>query len=122
MVVALGLDIVEVARIERAMAKNPRFIERVLTPREREFCTDARRVAGRWAAKEAVYKALGLPLGWQDIEILPDEIGVPKVRIKSGNFDSRRLKIHVSITHERGHAAAVALLERIVYQRASAGI
>ncbi|CAN5685611.1 holo-ACP synthase [soil metagenome] len=115
MVVGLGLDIVEVARIERAMAKNPRFIERILTPREREFCADARRVAGRWAAKEAVYKALGLPLGWQDIEILPDELGVPKVRVRSSDFDPRRLKIHVSITHERNQAAAVALLERVVY-------
>ncbi|RYG40833.1 holo-[acyl-carrier-protein] synthase [bacterium] len=115
MVVGLGMDIVEVGRIERAM-KNPRFVERILTPREREFCTDPRRVAGRWAAKEAVYKAVGLPLGWQDIEILPDEVGSPRVRIVRADFDTRRLKIHVTITHERGHAAAVALLERMVYQ------
>ncbi|RYG38501.1 holo-[acyl-carrier-protein] synthase [bacterium] len=115
MVVALGMDIVEVARIERAM-RNPRFVERILTPREREFCTDARRVAGRWAAKEAVYKAVGLPLGWQDIEILPDEIGAPRARIIRSDYDTRRLKIHITITHERNHAAAVALLERVVYQ------
>ncbi len=59
MIVGLGIDIVEVARIAEAM-KNPRFIERILTPIEREFCTTPQKVAGRWAAKEAIAKAVGL--------------------------------------------------------------
>lgn len=115
MVVGLGMDLVEIARIEKAM-RRPGFMERILTPMEREFCIKPVQVAGRWAAKEAVYKALGLPLNWQQIEILPDEIGAPRVKIDSPNFDPGRLRVMVSITHERQHAAAVAILERLVYQ------
>ncbi|HWD37433.1 MAG TPA: holo-ACP synthase [Fimbriimonas sp.] len=115
MIVGVGVDLVEIARIERAM-KRTGFAERILTPMEREFCVKTHQVAGRWAAKEAVQKAVGLPLTWQDVEILPDEIGVPRATIRSANFDPGRLKIHVSISHERNHAIATAILERIVFQ------
>jgi holo-[acyl-carrier protein] synthase len=111
MIVGLGTDLVEIARIKHAM-KNPRFVYRILTDREREICVAPHQVAGRWAAKEAIAKAVGLHLTWQQVEILPDELGVPRVLIESGHFDRRRLKIHVSITHERTHAMAVAILER----------
>lgn len=113
MIIGLGIDIVEVERIKRAM-ENPRFLERILTPAEREYCRNATQVAGRWAAKEAVYKAVGLPLQFQHIEVLPDEIGVPFVRIQSPDFDLKRLRLKVSISHERKHAVAVATLERVV--------
>lgn len=116
MVVGLGIDLVEVARIKKAM-ENPRFVYKILTEAEREYCAgNPMRVAARWAAKEAVYKALGIPLTWLDIEILPDEIGAPRVRILSNSFDPKRLRLNVSLTHERSHAAAVAVLERIVMQ------
>jgi holo-[acyl-carrier-protein] synthase len=115
MVVGLGIDMVEIARIERAM-RRPGFLPRILTPMEQEFYLKPHQVAGRWAAKEAVYKALGLPISWQQIEILPDEIGMPRVRIDSAHFDPGRLRVLVSISHERSHAVAVAVLERIVYQ------
>jgi holo-[acyl-carrier protein] synthase len=118
MIVGLGLDLVDIARIEEAM-KNPRFIFRVLTDAEREMCRTAQCVAGRWAAKEAIAKAIGLPLTWQQVEVLPDETGAPHVKVDSPSFDPVRLRIHVSITHERDHAAAVAVLERIVMQRPS---
>ena len=111
---------VEIARIRRAM-QNPRFIERILTPLEREFCITPERVAGRWAAKEAVAKAVGLKMSWQDVEILPDEIGAPRCTIHVQDFNPRRLRIKVSITHERTHAAAVATLERVVIQTAMLG-
>jgi holo-[acyl-carrier protein] synthase len=111
MIVGLGTDLVEIARIKHAM-KNPRFIERILTEAEREICTTPERVAGRWAAKEAIAKAVGLHLTWQQVEILPDELGSPRAMIDSAYFDRRRLKLHVSITHERTHAMAVAILER----------
>lgn len=120
MIVGLGIDLVEIARIKRAM-KNPRFVERILTPMEREFCDTPAQVAGRWAAKEAVYKAVGLRLKWQEIEILPDEIGSPRVRIHSADYNPKRLRLTVSITHERTHAAAVAILERIVIQATMIG-
>ena len=112
MIVGLGIDIIEIERIREAM-KNPRFLERVLTPAEREFCTTPQRVAGRWAAKEAVAKAVGLDLSWQDVEILPDEVGQPCARIASRHLDPSRLKLKVSISHERNNAVAVAILERI---------
>ena len=115
MIVGLGIDLVELARIAQA-CHNPRFANRILTPLEKELATSTKFIAGRWAAKEAVAKAVGLGLTWQQIEILPDELGVPRVTIHSGLFDPGRLRILVSITHERSHAAAVATLERIVYQ------
>ncbi len=116
MIVGLGIDIVEVERIRHAM-KNPRFIERVLTPKEREHCITAQQVAGRWAAKEAVAKAVGLHLAWHDVEILPDETGLPTPRVVSNHFDPGRLRLKVSISHERKNAIAVAVLERVTIQR-----
>jgi holo-[acyl-carrier protein] synthase len=114
-IVGLGVDMVEIARIRKAMER-PAFVERVLTPMEREFLIKPHQVAGRWAAKEAVAKAVGVQLTWQQVEILPDEVGVPRVIIRSPHFDSGRLRILTSITHERGFAVAVAVLERIVVQ------
>jgi holo-[acyl-carrier protein] synthase len=115
MIVGLGIDLVEISRIEEAM-ENPRFLERILTVKEREYCITPFHVAGRWAAKEAVAKAVGLALSWQEVEVLPDELGVPKALVTSVHFDPIRFRVHVSITHERSHAAAVAILERLVYQ------
>jgi holo-[acyl-carrier protein] synthase len=115
MVVGLGIDLVEVERIRHAM-KNPRFVYRVLTDAEREYCTTATKVAGRWAAKEAIYKAVGLPLCWHDIEIVNDPFGAPSVKILSNQWDGKRLRLNVSISHEKNHAIAVAVLERIVLQ------
>jgi holo-[acyl-carrier protein] synthase len=116
MIVGLGLDLVDIARIERAM-ENPRFIYRVLTESERAMCRTPQCVAGRWAAKEAISKALGLRLTWQQVEVLPDATGAPKVNVDHPNFNPGRLRIHVSITHERQQAAAVAVLERLTMQR-----
>ncbi|MDR3691475.1 MAG: holo-ACP synthase [Fimbriimonas sp.] len=113
MVVGLGIDIVEIARIEAAM-RHPRFLERILTPVEIEFCTTPAKVAGRWAAKEAIAKAVGLHLSWQDVEVLPDEMGLPVARVSSHHFDPNRLRLKISISHERSNAVAVAILERVV--------
>lgn len=118
MVVGVGIDIVEIARIRRALLR-PRFTRRILTEHEEAYCTTVERVAGRWAAKEAVMKALGVPYHPNQIEVLNDPIGQPHVRIHSAHFDSVRLRVYVSITHERTHAAAVAVVERIVMQRAT---
>jgi len=115
MIVGLGIDLVEITRIEEAM-QNPRFQERILTRKERDYCITPFHVAGRWAAKEAVAKAVGVHLGWQEVEILPNDMGVPTAQITSMHFDPIRFRIHVSITHERTHAAAVAVLEKLVYQ------
>jgi holo-[acyl-carrier protein] synthase len=108
----VGIDLVEVARIARAIRREG-FVERILTPRERALDLSTARIAGRWAAKEAIAKAVGLHLTWQDVEILPAANGEPIVRIHHPDFDLKVHRIHLSITHERGHAAAVAVLERL---------
>jgi holo-[acyl-carrier protein] synthase len=110
MVLKVGLDLVEVGRIAQAM-KNPAFLERILTPAEREIIHSPLRVAGRWAAKEAIAKAVGLHLSWQDVEILPGPNGEPVVQIHHADWDPETRRIHLSLTHEKGHAAAVAILE-----------
>jgi holo-[acyl-carrier protein] synthase len=115
MVVGIGIDIVEVGRIAKAM-QHDQFVRRILTEHEETYCQTATRVAGRWAAKEAIIKAVGIPFLMKDIEILNDPMGQPHVNILDSRFDSKRLRIYISITHEKTHAAAVAVVERIVMQ------
>jgi holo-[acyl-carrier protein] synthase len=112
MILAVGLDLVEVARIAEAMEK-PGFLERILTPAEREVIHTPLRIAGRWAAKEAVAKAVGLHLSWQDVEILNDLQGKPTIEIRHPDWNPAQRRIHLSITHEKGTAAAVAVLESV---------
>ncbi len=115
MIRGIGLDAVELTRIERAWRRHPRFVERILTPAERDYCLRAprltiQRIAGRWAAKEAIAKAVGRPLRWQEVEILPDEHGAPRVQLYGYSAqvagEGRWL---VSITHTRTDALALAL-------------
>jgi holo-[acyl-carrier protein] synthase len=103
---AIGIDAVEVSRIERAM-RRPGFVRRVLTPAERTYCRSPLQVAGRWAAKEAIAKCLPPLRSWHDVEIVPGPDGAPVVRGEAAL--SGRLR--VSITHTRGLAMAVAVLE-----------
>ncbi len=112
MIVRVGLDVVEVARIEEAIAR-PRFLERILTPREREECRTILRIAGRWAAKEAIAKAVDIKLKWHDVEISNDAVGAPVAVINHPIFRDGSHRIHLSLSHERGIAAAVAILEQI---------
>lgn len=107
MIVAIGVDIVEVSRIEEAL-KNPRFASRILTPAELEVGSSAQFVAGRWAVKEAIAKAVGTHLTWQDVSVLPDAHGRPVAHLA---LDAD-LSLHVSISHEKGHAVGMAVLER----------
>lgn len=121
-IVGHGIDLVECARIEQVWRAHPeRFLSRILTEAERRYCTTMKdpvpRVAGRWAAKEAVLKALGTgwrgPIAWTDIEIGNDGLGQPMVRLSGAcaEIAARRgiTRWLVSITHTRGHAAASAI-------------
>jgi len=93
-VVSHGIDLVEIARIGRMIEEHPeRFIERCYTPREARYADAAprkrlERFAGRFAAKEAVLKALGTGwrdgIAWTDMEILPDTLGRPVLTL-TGN-------------------------------------
>lgn len=115
MILGIGTDVVEIARIARACARQPRFVERILTPAEREYCLNGRgnsvqHIAGRWCAKEAIAKAVGRTLRWQEVEILPDAQGKPVVHLHGASAQAVGIgKLMVSITHTRTLAQAVAL-------------
>jgi len=113
----LGIDIVRVERIRAALARfGPRFSKRVLTAHEQRYVrARPETFAGRWAAKEAVSKVLGLGvrgIGWRDIEIERLPTGQPAVRLH-GRAAARAEqlgmdRIAVSITHESDYAVAIA--------------
>ncbi len=113
----LGIDIIKVERIRAALDRfGPRFSGRVLTDAERRYVRDRpETMAGRWAAKEAVSKVLGLGvrgIGWRDIEIERLPTGQPAVRLH-GRAAARAEqlgmeRIAVSITHESDYAVAIA--------------
>jgi holo-[acyl-carrier protein] synthase len=115
--VELGLDIVRVERIRAALERfGPRFAGRILTPGEAAYVRDrAETLAGRWAAKEAVSKVLGLGVrgvGWREIEIERLPTGQPAVRLH-GRAAARSAqlglgRVAVSISHEREYAVAIA--------------
>jgi holo-[acyl-carrier protein] synthase len=118
---ALGIDIVRVERIAGVLQRHPvRFPARVLTDGEQEYVrARPENFAGRWAAKEAVSKVLGLGIrgiGWREIEIERLPTGAPTVRLH-GSAAERAARmgiaaIAVSITHEREYAVAVAYGQR----------
>jgi len=113
----LGIDIIKVDRIRAALGRfGPRFSRRVLTDAERRYVRDRpETMAGRWAAKEAVSKVLGLGvrgIGWRDIEIERLPTGQPAVRLH-GRAAARAEqlamgRIAISITHESDYAVAIA--------------
>lgn len=114
----VGIDIIETARIRGVLERhNARFLERVYTDWERRYCRhNVLHLAGRWAAKEAVSKVLGLGIrgvGWREIEILRTPLGQPTVALH-GRAEERRAALGlepltVSISHLRDLAVAVAV-------------
>jgi len=117
----IGVDLIDIDRIVATLGRFPdRFRERVLTDGEARYCgARVERIAGRWAAKEAVSKVLGLGVrgvGWREIEILPNWAGAPLVRLhKRAAARARSLGLEdvtVSISHERHMAVAVAVAHR----------
>ena len=121
-VLGIGTDIVECLRIAQMIERHGElFINRVYTPYEIRYCQSRRQAtqhfAGRWAAKEAVLKALGTGwrrgISWRDVEIRNDPSGKPTVALRGGARDVvEELKISkmlISISHCRSHATAYAL-------------
>ena len=107
----LGLDIVEISRVRALAKRNPRFLTRVFSAEEIRYCEGKRRswqhFAVRFAAKEAVWKALGDGnLALKDIAVCRDSIGRPGVLLK-GKLAKR---IRLSLSHSDDYAAAVALV------------
>ncbi|MDZ4779691.1 MAG: holo-ACP synthase [Planctomycetia bacterium] len=121
-VIGIGTDIVECLRIAQMIERHGElFISRVYTDHEIEYCQTRKQstqhFAGRWAAKEAVLKALGTGwrrgISWRDVEIRNDPSGKPTVALRGGARDVvEELHIatmHISISHCRSHATAYAL-------------
>lgn len=120
----IGTDLIEIERIHRAWKRHAEaFEKRVFTPEERAYCLARPRpeasFAVRFAAKEAVSKALGVgiggALGWKSISITQDARGAPQVVLDAQAQQLLRAKgkqrIHVSLSHCRSLAQACALLE-----------
>lgn len=117
----IGNDIIEIKRIRKAIkARGQPFLDRIFTKKEQEYCLlqsdPYPRFSGRFAAKEAIVKAIGWGFGkdasWKDIEILADEKGKPVVHFSD---EIRKLlnnpKVLVTISHCKEFAAAVAIYE-----------
>jgi holo-[acyl-carrier protein] synthase len=110
----IGIDLLEIGRLERALERHPRLAQRVFTEAELEYAAararPGRHLAARFAAKEAVVKALGLSggFGLREIEIVAGEPPLARVsgRAAEAAGDDR---IEVSLTHSRDFAAAVAV-------------
>lgn len=117
-IVGVGIDLIEIDRIERALERHPRFAERCFTPAEQAYCESRayppQHFAARFAAKEAVGKALGIGMTrWQEAEVVRGR-GAPTV-ILAGRCLQRAsmlgvVEVMLSLTHSRGMAAAVAIL------------
>jgi holo-[acyl-carrier protein] synthase len=119
----VGLDLIEIARIERALARYPRFVERVFTDAERAYCesrpNSPQHYAARFAGKEAVGKALGFGVArafaWTDVEIA----GRPKPSVRlSGRVAALAANagagsIDLSLTHSRELAAAICVVTNV---------
>ncbi len=126
MVVGLGIDVLEIARMEDVVQRHgDLFLTRILTPAELARAPQNERAratyfAGRWAAKEAVAKALGTGIGaqcgWLDMEVLPDELGRPQLTLRGAAAETARLRgadsWHLSISHESTIAAGCAVAEK----------
>lgn len=126
MIVGIGSDIVEIARIQSLLKRQPRLRDRLLTTREQAYLPAgperriAEFVAGRFAAKEAAAKALGTGIGahvaFTDIEIIPDRQGKPCLYIApdvlATLFPQSTLRLHVSISHSQSCALAHVVIEQ----------
>lgn len=125
MIVAIGVDIIEVARIREALLRTERFRERVFTDSERAYCDSrgavaAQHYAARFAAKEAALKALQTGwsggISWQDVEVGLQESGAPYLvlhgQVQELLTASGATAIHISLSHTSEHAIAQVVLEK----------
>jgi holo-[acyl-carrier protein] synthase len=112
----LGIDLLEIERLERALERHPRLAERVFSEAEREYAAararPGRHLAARFAAKEAVVKALGLSggFGLGEIEVVAGEPPTVSLSGRAAEVAADD-RVTISLTHSRGFAAAVAIVD-----------
>jgi len=125
MIVAIGIDIIEVGRVREVLLRTPRFAERVFTPAERAYCESrgavaAQHYAARFAAKEAAFKAFQTGwrggISWQDVEVSAHENGAPYLTFYGSVLElfqkSGATNAHLSLSHTNDHAIAQVVLEK----------
>jgi holo-[acyl-carrier protein] synthase len=123
MIKGIGVDMVEIGRVEKLIAKDRGFAERIFTAREIAYCESkffkAQHYAARFTAKEAFFKALGTGfrdgMSWHDVEVENDALGKPQLRLAAvalRKFEKRKLKkALLSLSHTRDMAVALVVIE-----------
>ncbi|MEU9210551.1 holo-ACP synthase [Streptomyces sp. NPDC048415] len=120
-IIGVGIDVAEIDRFRASLERTPALAERVFLTRELYLPSGERRgiasLAARFAAKEALAKALGAPSGlhWTDAEVYVEDSGQPRLRVK-GTVAARAAELgvrswHVSLSHDAGVASAVVVAE-----------
>ncbi|MCX5825009.1 MAG: holo-ACP synthase [Deltaproteobacteria bacterium] len=125
MIFGVGIDLVEIGRIENVLKKwEEKFLCRIYSAEEIRYCNGQARpavhFAARFAVKEAFLKAIGLGMGggvrFRDIETTHDEMGKPMLKLAGGAssfLEAREIRAaHLTISHTSAHATAVVILER----------
>ena len=116
MIAGIGVDVVDLDRFSRAIARTPRLLHRLFAESEQELLPHS--LAARFAAKEALIKALGgsALMRWTDMEVVTDPDGNPEFRLHGKAtelIESRGIaRIHLSITHDAGVACAFVIIEK----------
>ncbi len=123
--IAIGTDILKLSRVEEVVGRlGQKFVDRILTPIEREEYANSSRpenlLAKRFAAKEAIAKALGTGIGrgvsWQDIEIYHDDKGAPLARLGGGALEAAQTRggsrVAISLADEEDCVIAFAVLDK----------
>jgi holo-[acyl-carrier protein] synthase len=115
-IVGIGVDLVDVERVQRILGRRSTFLERVFTPQEIAYCSKqaapAECYAARWAAREACRKALGgiRRMQWHDVWIERASSGAPRIALAGTSLDRAKAlgvsEVKVALTHERRMAAA----------------
>lgn len=115
MIIGVGIDVVDIPRFGETLQRTPRLLDRLFTDDERSLRLPS--LAARFAAKEALAKSLGAPVGlsWQDANVVKDEWGRPEFVIR-GSVLARAEElgvttIHVSLSHDAGVASAMVVAE-----------
>jgi holo-[acyl-carrier protein] synthase len=116
---SIGIDLLEIERLQRALERRPRLAERLFTDGERAYAATRARpamhLAARFCAKEAVAKALQLrEWSWRDVEVVGGGDEPPTVRLSGVAAERARelgATVAISLTHQQGMAAAVAVTE-----------
>ena len=115
MIIGVGIDVVDIARFLESLERTPRLADRLFTQEEKVLRLPS--LAARFAAKEALAKSLGAPVGlsWLDANVIKDEWGRPDLEIR-GSVAARAqalgvTSLHVSLSHDAGIASAVVIAE-----------